>query len=73
MLRPTLGDMVMLSVLVVSIIVVAGWSLAVVATPAIKLAWLVYAAIGVVLIRDRLRRMSIRSRVPSAPGEPDAI
>jgi len=71
MVRPTVGDMVMLSVLLVTIIVVAGLSLAVVETAAIKLVCLAYAAIGVVLIRDRLLRMSTRSRVSIARVRPD--
>jgi hypothetical protein len=70
-LRPGLGDFIMLWVLLVTVVGVGVLSLFVIETPAVKVIWLLYAGCGVVLIRDRLRRMLVRSqvRVPSSRVE----
>ncbi len=71
MLRPGLGDFIMLWVLLLTVLGLAALSLFVIETPGLKVFWVLYAGCGVVLIRDRLRRMRVRSevRIPSSRVE----
>ena len=61
-LRPTIGDYLVLLILLATVVGAVRLSLFVVETPAFKVAGLVYAGVGVALVVHRLLRLRVRSQ-----------